>query len=391
MTELESILSFVQKDTGDKVDFDGLLKTAFKPICEQMMNTPQNPVWHAEGDVFTHTKMVINQLLKDEEYNQLDERSKQILFISALFHDVGKPSCTVFEDGAWHSKSHALLGERLTRDFLWKECGLCGTKEKQSFRECVCALVRYHGIVWHFDKEKDMERYLIGIATRGELTPYFSLKLLRILALADIKGRIAEDVEEQIENAECVFMLASELGIMEKPFPFPNEVTRRAYLAGRKVAKDYPLYDDTFKEVILLAGIPGTGKDTFIKTNYPDMPIISLDDIREELGISPTDRKGQGKVIATAKDRARALLRSRTPFVWNATNVTSKIRQSQIELFEKYGAYTKIIFLETNYEETVKRNFGRKKAVPISVIENLILKMEIPTLLEAHQVEWIIV
>ena len=53
-----------------------------------MKNVPQHHIWHAEGDVFIHTKMVINSLINMPEYQNLSEQEQDILFTSALLHDV---------------------------------------------------------------------------------------------------------------------------------------------------------------------------------------------------------------------------------------------------------------------------------------------------------------
>ena len=148
--------------------------------------------------------------------------------------------------------------------------------------------------------------------------------------------------------------------------------------------KDQELFDDTWGKVILLSGLPGTGKDTWIRENYPNLPVISLDEIRKELGISPTDN--QGRVISEGHERARALLRQKTPFIWNATNISSQIRSTQIALFEQYGASVTTVFLETEWEEGLRRNSERRAAVPPAVIERLLSKLEMPESFECTSV-----
>lgn len=64
-----------------------------------------------------------------------------------------------------------------------------------------------------------------------------------------------------------------------------------------------------------MSALPGTGKDFFIKKNYPNVPVISLDNIRRENKISPTDKKGNGQVIQMAKEQARVFLRKKETFI----------------------------------------------------------------------------
>lgn len=63
-----------------------------------MKGVPQDEEWHAEGDVFIHTKMVVEALLALDEFKALDEQNKHILFTSALLHDVEKRSTTTTEE-----------------------------------------------------------------------------------------------------------------------------------------------------------------------------------------------------------------------------------------------------------------------------------------------------
>ena len=86
--------------------------------------------------------------------------------------------------------------------------------------------------------------------------------------------------------------------------------------------------------VILLSGLPGAGKDSYIKKHLPGLPVISLDDIRvKKINIAPTDKTGNGHVIQAAKEQARVFLRSKTPFIWNATNSTRSMRTQLVELY----------------------------------------------------------
>ena len=95
-----------------------------------------------------------------------------------------------------------------------------------------------------------------------------------------------------------------------------------------------------------MSGLPGVGKDTWIQRNAPDLPMISLDEIRKELKYSPTHN--QGKVANLARERAKELLRQHQHFVWNATNITAQMRESLVALFETYHARVRIVYLETD-------------------------------------------
>jgi predicted kinase len=137
-----------------------------------------------------------------------------------------------------------------------------------------------------------------------------------------------------------------------------------------------------------MSGLPAAGKDTWIQNNYFDYPVISLDDLRDELDVSPRDE--QGEVVFKARETARTYLRRNQDFVWNATNLTSFLRRQLISLFHSYGAKVKIIYMEAPYSEIIKRNRERSRSVPENVIGRMITKLEVPDMTEAHHVEWIV-
>ena len=117
------------------------------------------------------------------------------------------------------------------------------------------------------------------------------------------------------------------------------------------------------------------------------MPVISLDDIREEYKISPTDN--QSKVYEIAKERAKVYLRNKKEFIWNATNLTNLIRNKQLSLFHNYNFKVKIIFLESEINTILARNESRKRVVNPKVIYKMLSNINIPEAYESEEVEWI--
>ena len=353
------------------------LYETFDWVCD-MRGIRQDARHHAEGDVEVHTRMVIDELAKLGEFQHLDAQTQEILWAAALMHDIEKRSTTVLEqDGSITSKGHAKKGERTVRQILYREI-----PTPFAIREAIAKLVRYHGLpLWIFEKENP-EKALYQASLE------VNLQWLTMLAKADVLGRECADKEELLFKVELFKEFCVEKDCWNKPKSFPSDLAMFEYFNKESRSADYEPYQDkeNYFEVIILSALPGTGKDTYIRKHLADVPVISLDNIRRELKISPTDKEGNGKVIQLAKEQARTLLRKKQAFVWNATNITRQNRQQLIDLFVSYGASINLIYLEVPYLQLINQNRNREHVVPANVLERMLNKLEVPQLYEAHQV-----
>ena len=386
---MQRLLSLVPAPGLSAIRWDLILCSDLAPLLQRMARTQQNPAWHAEGDVWTHTQMVCERLIASADWPQLSRRQQEALFLAGLLHDIGKITCTREENGVLVSPHHASVGDKMARTLLWRDFGLCGTYEAQQLRETICALIRHHSAPYFFLTKADPERSAVQLAAISTLVPGFSNRLLAMLAEADMQGRISPDTPEHLEHVTFFREISLEAGCLESPVPFPSAFSRYAYLSGRGIALGQDLYDDTWGTVILMAGLPGTGKDTYIHTHHPDLPMLSLDALRTEMNISPVEP--QGRIIHAAQDRAREYLRKKQPFVFNATNISPSIRQKQMQLFMNYHAAVNIVFLETPWEEMLRRNGSRTAAVPEAAISRMLEKLVMPHVSEAQDVKWVTV
>jgi len=368
-------------------DWINIETTALAQFEDGLRLCQQSPKYHAEGDAYVHTLMVCDALKSLPDYQELNERQQHILYVAALLHDIGKIPTTIFVDGDWHTPHHAPMGSRMARELLWKEYGLCGKKELIEIREAICLLIRYHSYPPVAIERDNPRLRLHRMAANSLLVPDFSIKMLCMLCKADMLGHKCIDQQEVLEKDVMCEELAKEEGCYDSYYPFQSSYTQRAFLAGRDIWKDQELYDDSWSEVILMSGLPGTGKDTWIKNNLSGIPVISLDDIRRANKISPTAE--QGKVANLAREQAKEYLRRHQPFVWNATNITTQMRESLVSLFETYHAHVRIAYLETDWKTLLERNHSREDTVPQPVIENMLSKLVLPEVYEARKVEWL--
>lgn len=362
-------------DIENGIDWEGI-ENRFDWFRE-MKDIPQDKIWHAEGDVQVHTKLVCENLIALDEFKVLSEQDKHILVTSALMHDIEKRSTTVevVIDGEKRIKApkHAQRGEFTTRQILYKEFDT-----PFHIREHICKLVKLHGIPLWKDGEK-LEREIISAAQ------CLKVRLLVILSKADVLGRECDDEKKLMDKLEYFEMLAAELSVLDYPRNFESWGHRFKYLSSDSNLGYVP-YDDSKFEVHLLCGIAGSGKDTYYRRYLSLKPMISLDDIRREINVKPTDKKGNGRVYQEAKERCKILMRRKESFVFNATNIVTDTRGKWTSLFEAYGGKVTIHYVEVPYNTLINQNHNREHKVPEKVIEKMISNLEIPTFDEAYNI-----
>ena len=92
------------------------------PEIAILRGTPQEPEWHPEGDVFTHTQHCLDALVKLKGWTSASMQRRRILSLSVLAHDFGKPSTTVRTEKKgvmrWVSPGHEPAGGPLSDSFL---------------------------------------------------------------------------------------------------------------------------------------------------------------------------------------------------------------------------------------------------------------------------------
>ncbi len=89
------------------------------PQFQALIDCPQPPRWHPEGDVWNHTLQVCDQAARIAAKNGLDDHTTEYLLFSSLCHDLGKPACTApDESGNITSPGHSEAGIAPTKQFM---------------------------------------------------------------------------------------------------------------------------------------------------------------------------------------------------------------------------------------------------------------------------------
>jgi tRNA nucleotidyltransferase (CCA-adding enzyme) len=151
------------------------------PELPPLADTPQDPEWHPEGDVWTHTLQVVDEaaaLVTD-----LDRPRALAVMLGALCHDLGKPATTRLEEGRIRSRGHEEAGIPPTLSLLdrWNVHTWLG----YDVRAQVLGLVAHHLKPGELYKER--ERVSDGAIRR--LARRCEPELLYRVARADCLGR----------------------------------------------------------------------------------------------------------------------------------------------------------------------------------------------------------
>lgn len=336
---------------------------------------------HAEGNVGIHTRMVLDALLADPHYQAAGDTRRLVLFLAALLHDLCKPETTVVDPltGDIGQPGHSRRGAVDVRVLLWR-AGL-----PFAVREAICRIVAAHQVPFFaFDSR------------RGESPEFIARKLswgvdlcdLVCVARADMRGRICEDQQARLDDIALFEELAREDGCWDQPKAAASAHTRLMYARGAALHLDTPLFQPPGSQVIVLSGLPASGKNTWVDRHAAGLPVVSFDDAKTELGLKHGENDGMAAHHAV--DKAKALLRRHAPFVWNATHLSEQMRNKTLDLLYAYDAQVQLVYLEVPHATLFQRNRLRDTTLSQQALARMLHRWELPLPWEAHKVDHVI-
>ncbi|KAF1054306.1 MAG: hypothetical protein GAK43_00972 [Stenotrophomonas maltophilia] len=358
--------------------FDAQACLAAIPALLRLAQTPQDALYHAEGDVWTHTRMVVDALLEQDAYRQASADERFVLFFSALLHDIAKPDTTVIDEqtGRIGQPGHSRRGAVDTRLLLWR----AGVPFAQ--RERICRIIAVHQLPFFLlsgDRSGHSAEYLLH-----KLSWELPVWMLCAVAEADMQGRDYVGKAGLLDEIALVRELAEEEGCLWGPRAFADAHTRLQYCRGARVHPDYPLHVPEGSAVTVLSGLPASGKNTWVAQHCPQLPVVSFDDAREALGLRHGENEGAAAHFAI--DRARELLRERRAFVWNATHLSAQMRKKTLDLLFAYHAQVRLVYLERPEAELYRRNSRRDSSLRNADLRRMLFRWEVPLPTEAQTV-----
>jgi tRNA nucleotidyltransferase (CCA-adding enzyme) len=212
------------------------------PEIASLLNVPQDPEWHPEGDVGIHTMLVVDAAAGIAARDSLGADERAVLLFAALTHDFAKAGTTALRERngvlRWTAHGHEAAGGPIARAFL-ERIGI-----KPSIVDQVVPLVENH--LAHSSLRKDVTpRTVRRLALR--LAPSNITQLIRLIE-SDHSGRPPLPAGLP-ESAIRIRDMAAEQAVATKPQPplilgrhvlpyFDNrpgphigEITRAAYEA----------------------------------------------------------------------------------------------------------------------------------------------------------------
>ena len=205
------------------------------PELKALIGVKQNPVYHAEGDVWTHTMMVLDEAAK----LRFRAQNSYWFMLSALVHDFGKAVSTESVDGTIHAYQHEIAGLPLAESFLHR------ITSENKLTAYVLNMTELHM------KPNTMAR--VGSAAKNTNKLFDRAtdpEGLIALALADDRGRILQTPAAATED-----FLYERLEIFRDLMARPCVLGRDLIEAGIQPGKDFTEIL-SYAHKLRLAGIP---------------------------------------------------------------------------------------------------------------------------------------
>lgn len=329
------------------------LVTLMEATTHDHSDGTQNP-YHLEGDIWTHTLMVVDTLASEDPD----------LILAALLHDVGKLYTRKERQGGRVSfREHENVSMVKSVDILQQ---LPPTLTVDRLK--ILQFVAWHGQLWHPKNDHD-ENALINRRFGHDVDFY---RDFITFVRADAFGR-------SVCNEHEVIALMERFAYYENYIPFPVNA--------------YPQHQPD-KEVLFLIGLSGSGKTTWHRNHRPleAHAVISVDDIltRGKLDYNSIDyAKAVKKAHAQTLQEIRQHVDRRRDVVVDMTNLSREARRKKLSLFPTTQYRRKaVVFLPGEAQQNRFLASRPGKKIPPEVLERQKIVFELPGLDEFESIDY---
>ena len=130
--------------------------------------------------------------------------------------------------------------------------------------------------------------------------------------------------------------------------------------------------------VVVLVGLPGSGKSTWLE--QIGAGALSSDTVRRWLADDETDQTIHDRVFQTMRYLLRHRLELRRPVTYiDATNLTPAERQPYIGIGRSYGCELEAVYFDVPLAVCRERNARRHRVVPEDALEKMAARLAPPS------------
>jgi predicted kinase len=141
---------------------------------------------------------------------------------------------------------------------------------------------------------------------------------------------------------------------------------------------------ETRPKIIVLVGLPGSGKSTYVK--QAGGMALSSDELRRVLSDDPDNQSIHTRVFSVLRNLLQHRLELKRPVTYvDATNLTPAERQPYLELGKLFDCDMEAVYFDVPVAECQRRNRGRDRVVPDDVIAQMAKRLIPPTVKEGFR------
>ena len=261
--------------------------------------------------------------------------------MALLFHDIEKPnSIQIRDDGNFSYIGH----ERKSAEYAKK--WLIEYETPYKIINTVYDLIDSH-------MKKDMK-----VSTMVSNLGIEKSKMLIDVLEADAKGRNFELKDDLISIAN-----------------------KRLELDTYKIKSSTPM-DENKPTIIILIGLPRSGKSSFYKKYFDKYEYLSRDEIRERLFGFKGNMDNEETVTRVFNEMLNDALNKSKNIIIDNTNVQTKYRIKYLSMAKARKYNTKAYLINTEYDTVIKN--AKKENFPIEVIESMLCRLNKPLYEEGY-------